>query len=312
MFTLADSRNVDVILGLCQASMPSLSLQLTLSNSNPSADGNYCCIPCVFLHQNWYLLLSCTTPAGPWGAPSAFPLANLGQDHQHSCASRYTCSAVMLRSLSTSTGLFQRGHTLVAGQHALLGLPRLARQRSQRAAPGAALRVDPHCMLLQEVISLTQLSTCLATGRSSTSTSSSDGGSPPAGSYLYRIAVPSYDRVETLQRNTLTALDSRGIDIATQVDLFVATEQVRQSARTCSRSGGRVSLMLPHPRRSSCKQPPGMPRHTVQPPEYAYCAVCRGLKEAEMHAHPGCAVAIGVGLRPNCSSPLANPTLPSL
>jgi hypothetical protein len=48
--------------------------------------------------------------------------------------------------------------------------------------------------------------------------------------------VPSYDRVDTLQRNTLPSLDSVGIDVATQVDLFVATEQVRRSV-SCKHRG---------------------------------------------------------------------------
>ena len=41
----------------------------------------------------------------------------------------------------------------------------------------------------------------------------------------YRIAVPSYDRVDILQRDTLASLEACGIDCSKAVDVFVADEQ---------------------------------------------------------------------------------------
>jgi hypothetical protein len=65
----------------------------------------------------------------------------------------------------------------------------------------------------------TTILTAAATLRSYSTTSI---GSIPADDY--RIAVPSYDRALTLQRNTLSTLAAAGIDCSTRVDVFVAGE----------------------------------------------------------------------------------------
>jgi hypothetical protein len=65
-------------------------------------------------------------------------------------------------------------------------------------------------------------STILTAATTLRSYSATSVSSSPA--YDYRIAVPSYDRALTLQRNTLSALAAAGIDCSTRVDVFVAGE----------------------------------------------------------------------------------------